>query len=146
MDALIVNIRSVRITGKFKDITGIKFGNLTVLSMYGKDKYGKILWRCKCDCGNETITLSNLLTTFNSGENRYICEDMAIFFYFARIITPHKFTYFHMKLLLIGVKLAYICVDRKIGVNTNESLNMILKINRPQIGLFFCSKFNCTSF
>ena len=56
MDALIVNIRSVRITGKFKDITGIRFGNLTVLSMYGKDKYGKILWRCKCDCGNETIT------------------------------------------------------------------------------------------
>ena len=71
---------------------------------------------------------------------------MAIFFYFARIITPHKFTYFHMKLLLIGVKLAYIGVDRKIGVNTNESLNMILKINRPQIGLFFCSKFYCTSF
>ena len=56
MDALIANIRSVRITGKFKDITGIRFGNLTVLSMYGKDKYGKILWRCKCDCGNETIT------------------------------------------------------------------------------------------
>lgn len=29
---------------------------LTVIEQSGKDKYGKILWRCKCDCGNETIT------------------------------------------------------------------------------------------
>lgn len=42
--------------GKFKDITGMKFGKLTVLEMYGKDKYNKILWKCRCDCGNETIT------------------------------------------------------------------------------------------
>lgn len=34
----------------------MKFGNLTVLSVHGKDKYNKILWNCKCDCGNETIT------------------------------------------------------------------------------------------
>ena len=56
MDVLIANIRSVRITGKFNDLTGMKFGNLTVLSVHGKDKYNKILWNCKCDCGNETIT------------------------------------------------------------------------------------------
>ena len=56
VDVLIANIRSVRITGKFNDLTGMKFGNLTVLSVHGKDKYNKILWNCKCDCGNETIT------------------------------------------------------------------------------------------
>lgn len=42
--------------GKFKDLTGQKFNMLTVIKQSGKDKYGKILWKCKCDCGNETIT------------------------------------------------------------------------------------------
>ena len=42
--------------GKVKDLTGMKFGKLTVLEMYGKDKYNKIFWKCRCDCGNETIT------------------------------------------------------------------------------------------
>ena len=42
--------------GKFKDLTGLKFGKLTVIEQAGHDKYNKILWKCKCDCGNETIT------------------------------------------------------------------------------------------
>lgn len=42
--------------GKFKDLTGMKFNRLTVLEIAGRDKYGKILWKCRCDCGNETIT------------------------------------------------------------------------------------------
>ena len=42
--------------GKFKDLTGLKFGKLTVIEQAGHDKYNKILWRCKCDCGNETVT------------------------------------------------------------------------------------------
>lgn len=52
---LIVYIRSVSIVGKFRDLTGMKFGYLTVLEMFGKDKYNKILWKCECECGNETI-------------------------------------------------------------------------------------------
>lgn len=43
--------------GKFRDLTGERFGSLTVIEQAGHDKYNKILWRCKCDCGNETITL-----------------------------------------------------------------------------------------
>jgi hypothetical protein len=42
--------------GKFKDLTGLKFGKLTVIEQAGHDKYNKILWKCKCDCGKETIT------------------------------------------------------------------------------------------
>lgn len=42
--------------GKFKDLTGMKFNMLTVIERHGKDKYGKILWKCKCDCGNEIVT------------------------------------------------------------------------------------------
>ena len=48
--------------GNFKDLTGMKFNMLTVLEQAGKDKYGKILWRCKCDCGNEIITHGRSLT------------------------------------------------------------------------------------
>lgn len=48
--------------GNFKDLTDMKFNMLTVIEQAGKDKYGKILWRCKCDCGNEIITHGRSLT------------------------------------------------------------------------------------
>ena len=38
-----------------------KFGRLTVVSEAGRDNYGKILYNCKCDCGNEVIVLGNSL-------------------------------------------------------------------------------------
>ena len=47
--------------GKFRDLTGITFGKLTVIERNGKDKYGKILWKCKCSCGNEYTTLGRSL-------------------------------------------------------------------------------------
>jgi ribosomal protein S27E len=48
--------------GKFKDLTGMTFGKLTVIKQNGKDKYGKILWKCKCSCGNEYTTHGRSLT------------------------------------------------------------------------------------
>lgn len=50
---------------KIKNLTGQKFGMLTVLKMdlnYNKDKSRKrIFWICKCDCGNTTtVETSNL--------------------------------------------------------------------------------------
>ena len=39
-----------------KDLTGMTFGKLTVIGDFGdRTKDGKILWRCKCDCGNEHL-------------------------------------------------------------------------------------------
>lgn len=38
---------------KGKDITGQRFGRLTAIEPIGKTKAGNIIWRCKCDCGNE---------------------------------------------------------------------------------------------
>lgn len=48
--------------GKFKDLSGLIFGELTVIEQNGKDKYGKILWKCKCSCGNEYTTLGRHLS------------------------------------------------------------------------------------
>lgn len=36
--------------GKFRDITGQRFGFFTVLELIGKMQ-GKYIWRCRCDCG-----------------------------------------------------------------------------------------------
>lgn len=42
-----------------KDITGMKFGRLTVIEIAYKGEDGKYRWRCKCDCGGETTPTSN---------------------------------------------------------------------------------------
>lgn len=38
--------------GKFIDLTGLRFGRLTVMKENGRAKNGKVLWLCLCDCGN----------------------------------------------------------------------------------------------
>jgi len=43
------------------DLTGQRFGRLVVIEQAGRDKRGAVLWRCKCDCGNEAVVLGNLL-------------------------------------------------------------------------------------
>lgn len=49
--------------GKFVDLTGQKFGRLTVLERVYRQQSKKTLWKCKCDCGNITISDSQDLRT-----------------------------------------------------------------------------------
>lgn len=53
-----------------KDHTGERYGKLTVLSMYSeKTKDNKILWQCKCDCGNTVLVRAgNLKATQSCGK------------------------------------------------------------------------------
>lgn len=37
------------------DLTGQRFGRLVVIRECGRDKYGQVLWLCRCDCGNELV-------------------------------------------------------------------------------------------
>lgn len=37
------------------DITGNRYGKLTVLGFHHTDAYGKSHWICQCDCGNVKI-------------------------------------------------------------------------------------------
>lgn len=46
---------------KFIDLTGQRFGRLTVIEKCGVATSGHALWKCKCDCGNHHITTSNQL-------------------------------------------------------------------------------------
>ena len=43
------------------NLIGLKFGKLTVCSLYGKNKRREFLWQCKCECGNDTIVPTNKL-------------------------------------------------------------------------------------
>lgn len=45
----------------FKDITGQKFGKLTVLELVTKSGAVTHLWRCACDCGGETVAQGGAL-------------------------------------------------------------------------------------
>lgn len=47
---------------KFIDLTGQRFGRLLVVKLIDERKKPRILqWLCKCDCGNETIVVSQNL-------------------------------------------------------------------------------------
>lgn len=36
----------------YRDLKGLKFGNLIAIREAGKNEYGNLIWECKCDCGN----------------------------------------------------------------------------------------------
>ncbi len=44
-----------------KDLSGNKYGRAEVIRPYGKNKYGKTVFLCKCDCGKMFTTLGNSL-------------------------------------------------------------------------------------
>ena len=47
----------------FIDLTGKKFGRLTVIKRAGYNKWKQILWLCKCECGKEKIIQRGNLRT-----------------------------------------------------------------------------------
>lgn len=55
---------------KFKDLTGMKFGKLTVIEQGENHRQpsGKsiVMWKCRCECGSESLISASNLTTGNS--------------------------------------------------------------------------------
>ncbi len=52
--------------GKLIDLTGQRFGRLTAVEYAGQGKTNGYLWKCKCDCGNETIVYGYALKSGNT--------------------------------------------------------------------------------
>lgn len=46
---------------KLIDLTGKRFGKLTVICRVENNKHGQPQWRCHCDCGKETIVVGQKL-------------------------------------------------------------------------------------
>ena len=51
---------------RFIDLSGKKFGYLTVIEQTGKDSRGRSIWKCKCDCGAELVVRGSSLLTGNT--------------------------------------------------------------------------------
>jgi hypothetical protein len=52
---------------KIKDITGRRFGRLTVIKV-GKQEGYEVYWQCACDCGNvKLVRTSNIKKTKSCG-------------------------------------------------------------------------------
>ena len=47
------------------DLTGKRYGMLSVIEPETIDKYGYVLWLCKCDCRNTVLKRASLLSTGN---------------------------------------------------------------------------------
>lgn len=59
---------------RFKDLTGMKIGNLTIIEKYDFTKNRENIWRCKCKCGNETFKSTSY---FSKNFDSYMCEECA---------------------------------------------------------------------
>ena len=47
----------------YKDLSNMRFGKLTAVSVCGINSFGNKLWLCRCDCGNEKIYPSGKLVS-----------------------------------------------------------------------------------
>lgn len=54
-----------------------RFGRLLVVSKCGNNKHGDILWKCVCDCGNETTTTSKYLVSGTTRSCGCLRKDVA---------------------------------------------------------------------
>ena len=61
-----LNYKVVNELSKRNDLTGKKFGNLTVIEKTGDHQGGYYTWSCRCDCGNEVIVSTKNLTSYRT--------------------------------------------------------------------------------
>lgn len=48
--------------GRLIDLAGQRFGKLEVISLHPeRNRQGKAMWHCRCDCGRETLSVGNNL-------------------------------------------------------------------------------------
>lgn len=82
-----------------KDLTGQKFGYLTVIKDSGKrDANGTVKWQCKCDCGNY-----HLVATTNLINGNTVSCGCVVSYYerlIEEILKESKINYIEQKLLM----------------------------------------------
>ena len=88
-----------------KNIVGKRFGRLIVLTDSGQRKGRKVLWKCKCDCGNTIIVKSTQLT---SGKT----QSCGCFKDESRIKTHTTHGLFHKRLYKIWAGIKYRCLNK----------------------------------
>lgn len=74
------------IKGQLEDLTGRKFGRLTALEFSHSAK-GQSIWKCKCDCGNETFVSAGHLKSGHTTSCGCFARER-----FNKMITTHGLT------------------------------------------------------
>ena len=65
--------------GKIKDLTGQKFGKLTVLEITSERRNRQVVWKCQCECGNIVYVVGQALRdlhTTSCGCSRKNCKNV----------------------------------------------------------------------
>lgn len=60
---------------KVKDEVGNRYGRLVVIERAGSDKWGSVLWRCKCNCGNVVVARGNHLRSGDTRSCGCLCRE-----------------------------------------------------------------------
>lgn len=64
--------------GKRLDLAGIQLGHLTVLEATDhRSSQGSIIWRCRCDCGNEILLPSSSIRNSHIADCGYTARELA---------------------------------------------------------------------
>lgn len=58
------------------DLTGKKFGRLSVIGRVSNNKDGRTMWKCRCDCGNERIIMGKSLRSGHTPTDITIAHNM----------------------------------------------------------------------
>lgn len=58
-----INFYGIKLINHTRDLTGVKFGRLSVVKKLYKDRNGKTVYLCICSCGNYTETTGNNLVS-----------------------------------------------------------------------------------
>lgn len=56
------------------DRTGQRYGSLVALEIAGRTSAGNVKWRCRCDCGNEALTVGTELARSVTSCGRDSCH------------------------------------------------------------------------
>lgn len=99
-----------------RNLTGEKFGRLTVLKYIGKSKTHQKLWLCKCECGNEKITTTAYLSSGDTKSCGCLSKERSRFFY-SELNKTHGMTNTRLYRKWRGI------IDRCYNVKTNGYKN-----------------------
>lgn len=74
---------------KTNNLTGQRFGSLTVVEPSGKTMRREVKWLCKCDCGNEVVVRGSSLRTKHTTTCGH-CNEVRIGDRFSRLLVKDK--------------------------------------------------------
>ena len=60
-----------------RDLTGRQFGRLRIIAYAGPNIHGQASWRCICDCGQETVVVSQSLTKGDTQSCGCLAKELA---------------------------------------------------------------------